>query len=74
MIVAVFFVIVMIALIGWSSSMYLWQQGRLRRPSTWQWALMSLSFLSAAGLSVVTWWWSMRSGVKALRDADRTRS
>jgi len=71
MIVAVFFVLVMIVLIGWPSSLYLWFHGRIRRPSILQWSLMSTSFLTAAAVSVATWWFAMRSGVRALQEPDR---
>jgi hypothetical protein len=35
-------------------------------------SLMSLSFLAAAVLSVATWWFSMRAGVRALEETSRT--
>jgi ABC-2 type transport system permease protein len=68
MIVAVFFVIVMIALLGWPSSLYLVYRVRVRPPTMLRISLMSLSFLTAAALSVATWWFSMRSGVRALEE------
>lgn len=71
MIVAVLFVLVMIVLVGWPSSLYLWYLGRIRRPTLLQWSLMSLSFLAAAVLSLATWWLSMRAGVRALEEIDR---
>ena len=72
MIVAVFFVIVMIVLLGWPSSLYLLYRVRVRPPTMLRIGLMSLSFLAAAVLSVATWWFSMRSGVRALEDTGRT--
>jgi ABC-2 type transport system permease protein len=66
MIQAVLFVIVMIVLLGWPSSIYLFQ--RLRR-SPWRTSqeLVILGcFASAAIVSIVIWIVSMRSGVKAL--------
>jgi ABC-2 type transport system permease protein len=71
MIVAVLFVLVVIALLGWPSSMYLWYRVRIRPPSLLWISLMSLSFLAAAVLSVATWWLSMRSGVRALEEGRR---
>jgi ABC-2 type transport system permease protein len=68
MIAAVLFVLLMVGLIGWPSSLYLWQ--RLRpRPLTWvQQAAMAASFLGAIALSVSTWWYGMRTGVEALEE------
>jgi len=68
MIVAVFFVIVVIVLLGWPSSLYLVYRARVRPPTMLRISLMSLSFLAAAALSVATWWFSMRSGVRALEE------
>jgi ABC-2 type transport system permease protein len=66
MIQAVLFVIVMIVLLGWPASMYLFQRTRRMplRPS--QELLMLGCFATAAALSVTIWLSSMRSGVKAL--------
>jgi ABC-2 type transport system permease protein len=72
MIVAVFFIIVMIVLLGWPSSLYLLFRVRVRPASMLQVSLMSLSFLIAAVLSVATWWFSMRAGVRALEETGRT--
>ena len=64
---AVLFVIVMIVLIGWPSSVYLLQQVRRGPLSLSQLSLMALSFLGAFGLSLAIWLASMRSGVRALQ-------
>jgi len=67
MIQAVLFVIVMIALLGWPASIYLFQHVR-RAPLTGsQQMLMAICFVSAASISVTTWLASMRSGIQALR-------
>jgi ABC-2 type transport system permease protein len=68
MIVAVFLIIVVIALVGWPSSMYLLSlTGRARYALTPdRWALMGASFFAAAALCTATWWIAMRSGIKAL--------
>jgi hypothetical protein len=50
MIVTVFFVIVMIALLGWPSSLYLLSRVRVRSPTMLRLALMSLSFPRRRGL------------------------
>jgi len=72
MIVAVFFVLVMIALLGWPSSLYLLSRVRVRSPTMLRLSLMSLSFLAAAVLSVATCWLSMRAGVRTLEDTSRS--
>ncbi len=74
MIQAVLYVIVMIALIGWPSSTYVWARARhVSLPPTYQ-LQMAASVLAAAGLSVAICRLSMRSGVRALEEMDRDRS
>jgi ABC-2 type transport system permease protein len=63
---AVLFVIVMIVLLGWPSSLFLMRQFRRFRFTTMQQLLMTASFASAIALSLVVWLASMRSGVRAL--------
>jgi ABC-2 type transport system permease protein len=63
---AVLFVIVMIVLLGWPSSVYLLQQARGRPLSVSQQSLMALCFIGAAALSLAIWIASMRGGVRAL--------
>ncbi len=67
MIQAVLFVIVMIALLGWPSSQYLFQRLRRTPMRTSQELLMVGCFASAAVLCVTVWLTSMRSGVRALQ-------
>jgi ABC-2 type transport system permease protein len=67
MIQAVLFVIVMILLLGWPSSMYMFQRFRRFPLSATQQFLMSACFITAASLSVTIWLTSMRSGVRALQ-------
>ena len=74
MVLAVLFVIVTIALVGWPSSAYLAQQLRLSPMSTTRQALMYGSFAAAALVSVATFWLGMRTGIAALEDMDRTPS
>jgi ABC-2 type transport system permease protein len=62
----VLFVIVMIVLLGWPSSVYLLQQVRGGPLSISQQSLMALCFSGAAALSLAIWIASMRGGVRAL--------
>ena len=66
MIQAVLFIIVMIVLLGWPSTMYMFQRIRRFPLTTTQQLLMSACFFTAAALSVTIWLTSMRSGVRAL--------
>jgi ABC-2 type transport system permease protein len=70
MIQAVLFVIVMILLLGWPSSLLLFQRVRRFPLSAIQQLLVAACFVTAAALSVTIWLTSMRSGVRAL---DRMR-
>jgi ABC-2 type transport system permease protein len=72
MVAAVLFVLVIIALLGWPSSVYLFQRARGIPPDGWQRAAFAGCFVAAAMLSVAIWWLSMRSGVRALEAMDRT--
>jgi ABC-2 type transport system permease protein len=64
---AVLFVIVMIVLLGWPSSVYILQQQRGAPLSGSQLSLIALCLAGASGLSIAIWIGSMRSGVRALR-------
>ena len=72
MIVAVLFILVMIALLGWPSSLYLFNQMRNRPLTGVQQLMMAGCFMSAALLSIATWLLGMRTGVRALQAMDRT--
>ncbi|MDP6605778.1 MAG: hypothetical protein QF664_05915 [Dehalococcoidia bacterium] len=72
MISAVFFVLLMIVLIGWPSSVYLYYSVRPRPIPMARQLLMGACFVGAAGISLATWWISMRAGVRALESMDRT--
>ena len=63
---AVLFVIVMIALFGWPSSVYLLHQVRNRPFEPVQLLLMAASLTAALVLSITIWLASMRAGVRAL--------
>jgi len=63
---AVLFIIVMLLLLGWPSSLYLFRQVRRVPLTVVQRSLMLLCFVSAVGLSLGIWVKSMRDGVRAL--------
>jgi ABC-2 type transport system permease protein len=68
MIVAVLFVVVLIALVGWPSSSYLWHRARNLEPDAAVYAMMAACYGGAAVLSIVTCFASMRGGVRALEN------
>jgi ABC-2 type transport system permease protein len=72
MVMAVLFVLTIIALVGWPSSVYLFHQMRHQPLEGAQRTQIYLCFLSAALLSLATWWFGMASGVRALEEMDRT--
>ena len=74
MIVAVLFILVMIVLLGWPSSVYLFSQFRNRPLTGGQQILIAACSPAAALLSIATWLLGMRTGVRALQDMDRTPS
>jgi ABC-2 type transport system permease protein len=74
MILAVLFVLVMIVLLGWPSSIYLLAQFRNRALTTGQELFIGVMFAAAAALSIATFAAGMRSGVRALQAMDRTPS
>jgi len=74
MTIAVLYVIVMMILLGWPSSVYLMHRANRRPLSGEQQLLVVASYASAAIGSVLMWWLSMRSGVRVLEQMDRTPS
>jgi ABC-2 type transport system permease protein len=66
MIVAVVFTILLIALVGWPSTILLWHRAAHTPLDGDTRALVALSFLGAGLMAVLTWWYGMRSGVHAL--------
>jgi len=72
MVIAVLFILIVIVLLGWPSSVYLFHQSRHIPLDGSQQLGIAGCFLAAAALSVATWWFSMRSGVRALQEMDRT--
>jgi ABC-2 type transport system permease protein len=71
MILAVLYIIVMIVLVGWPSAMWLFGRVRSIQLSALREAMMAMSFLLAAALSIATRLVSIRSGVRALDDMNR---
>jgi hypothetical protein len=74
MIVAVLFILVMIVLLGWPSSIYLLAQFRSRALTSGEASFIAAMFSAAAILSIGTFIGGMRSGVRALQEMDRTPS
>ena len=72
MILAVLFILVMIVLLGWASSLYLFSQVRHRPLTSGQEMLIAGLFISAAAISIITFLGGMRTGVRALQEMDRT--
>lgn len=72
MILAVLFIIVTIVLVGWPSSVYLAQQLRIAPMRTSRAVMMYACFASAALVSLATFWFGMRTGIRALEEMDRT--
>ena len=69
MIVAVLFMLTLIALVGWPSSMYLWYAANPHlTPPAYVVAIGAVSVVAALALSIATWWFGMRTGVRALED------
>jgi ABC-2 type transport system permease protein len=66
MILAVLFIIVLIALVGWPSSVWLWYRAAHIPVSAQLQVTMASCFVTAIVMSIATWWWGMRSGVRAL--------
>ena len=66
MILAVLLIIVIIALLGWPSTTYLYYQLRHRPIPSGRMVMMGISFVAAVGISLATWLHGMRSGVRAL--------
>lgn len=74
MVLAVLYVLAMIGLTGWPSSVYLYALSRNRVPTSPQQWMMAASFATAVITSLAIWLLGMRSGVTALQQMDRTPS
>jgi ABC-2 type transport system permease protein len=66
MVAAVLFVLVIVALVGWPSSVYLFNQTQRLAMAASQRFEMYACFLAAAAISLATWWMGMRTGIKGL--------
>ncbi|MEO6235754.1 MAG: hypothetical protein ABIQ52_02080, partial [Vicinamibacterales bacterium] len=66
MIMAVLFMIVLIVLVAWPSSVVLWYRAAHTPLPLGMQAAAIGCFVAAAATSVATWWFGMRSGVRAL--------
>jgi ABC-2 type transport system permease protein len=67
MVMAVLYVLLVIALVGWPSSVYLFHQARQLPLDPVRQTQIGSCFALAAVLSTATWWFSMRMGIRALR-------
>jgi ABC-2 type transport system permease protein len=74
MILAVLYILVMIVLLGWPSSVYLFAQFRGRLLTTNEEIFIGVMFMAAIALSIATFIGGMRTGVRALQEMDRTPS
>jgi ABC-2 type transport system permease protein len=66
MILAVLFILATIAMLGWASALYLFHTVRNQPLPPIDQARICGMFAGVAALSVTTWLWSMRSGIRAL--------
>jgi ABC-2 type transport system permease protein len=66
MVTAVLYILVTVALLAWPASQYLWHEYRGLPIAPRRLVPMALSVAAAAALSLVTFWRSMRKGVRAL--------
>jgi hypothetical protein len=71
MILAVLFILVTIALVGWPSSIYVIRQLRGAPLGTWDQLIIGGGFGGAVALSLATWLGAMRFGVNGLESMTR---
>ena len=72
MVIAVLFVLTIIALVGWPSSVYLFHQIRHLPLDSSQRLEIYGCFAAAGALSLATCWFGMESGARALQNMDRS--
>jgi ABC-2 type transport system permease protein len=70
MVIAVLFVLIIVVLVGWPSSVYLFHQVRRLPLSSSQLFSMYSCFAAAAAISLATWWMGMRTGIRALEELE----
>jgi ABC-2 type transport system permease protein len=68
MILAVSFMILLIAMVGWPSSVFLWYRAAHIPMSAMTQAAIAACLGTAVVMSLATWWFGMRSGVAALEE------
>jgi ABC-2 type transport system permease protein len=68
MVLAVLIILVVVGLVGWPSSVYLWYGTRNLPVPPSQQVAMAFCFAAAALVNGVTWRLGMRTGVRALED------
>jgi ABC-2 type transport system permease protein len=68
MVMAVLFVLVIVVLVGWPSSVYLFHQVRHVPLAAAERFQMYSCFAAAVMISLAVWWMGMRSGVRALSE------
>jgi ABC-2 type transport system permease protein len=68
MVLAVLYILAMVALLAWPSSVYLWHEYRGLPLAPRHEALMGVAFLAALVLSAATFWLPMKGGVRALEE------
>ena len=66
MVVAVLFMLTLIALVGWPASMYLFYTANARLVPAYVIAIAATCLVAAVVLSVGTFWFGMRTGIRAL--------
>ena len=66
MVMAVLFVLLIVVLIGWPSSVYLFQQARHLPLAPLDRLQIYGGLAAAATISITAWWLGMRTGVRAL--------
>jgi uncharacterized membrane protein len=70
MVLAVLFILVVVGLLAWPASTYLWYQYRAEPIALGRRVLMALSLLAALAASLATFWFPMRQGVRALEQME----
>jgi len=70
MVIAVLFVLIIVVLVGWPSSVYLFHQVRRLPLSSSQLFNMYSCFVAATAISVATCWMGMRTGIRALEELE----
>jgi hypothetical protein len=66
MVMAALFVLVVVALVGWASSVYLFYKVRHAPLGPTEWLEIYGCFAAAVLIGVATFWFGMKSGVRAL--------